>query len=352
MPDPSPDGGRNQNRATIKDVAARAQVSPTTVSHVLNEVESARVGEETADRVRAAAAELDYVPSRMAQGLRTQRSQLIALLSDQIATTPHAGEIILGAQERARERGYTLVVYDAGGNPDNEATDIKMMARQHVDGVVYASMYHRVVELPAGLDGPVVMVDARTPDDSVPAVVPDEVAGGRDATRELLDHGHRRIGLPWNRDDIPATHLRLQGHHDVLRQAAIDVDERLVVPEVSVASEGGYRAARHLLSLDDRPTALFCFNDRMAMGAYRATRELGLDVPADISIIGFDDQPYIGEGLSPGLTTLRLPHYEMGEWGVRRLIELLDDDARPDQAQPVLLHCTLVRRGSVAAPPS
>jgi LacI family transcriptional regulator len=166
---------------------------------------------------------------------------------------------------------------------------------------------------------------------------------------ELLGPGHTRVGFVTNVDDIPATHGRLEGYRAALGNAGIAFDEALVIPEESEAS-GGYRAARRLLEGRQPPTGLFCFNDRMAMGVYRAADELGLRIPADVSVVGFDNHEYIAEGLYPGLTTMALPHYEMGAWAVDRLLGLLDDPGDTAPAPPKLMPCPLVRRASVAPP--
>jgi LacI family transcriptional regulator len=344
----------SQPRANIHDIAARAGVSVTTVSLVLNQVEGARIGAEARRRVEEAAAALGYAPNGLARGLRRQRSETLALLSDEIATTPYAGKIILGAQEAASRHGWVLMVMTTGGDADVEQREIKTLLQHRVDGVLYATMYHRRVEVPAALNGvPVVLLDAVSDRPDLPSVVPDEVAGGREATAELIRAGHRRIGFATNVDEIPATHGRLQGYRQALEEAKIGYQPALVHAEVS-DTEGGHRAALALLAPADRPTALFCFNDRMAMGAYRAAQQLGLRIPADLSIIGFDDQEIISVGLHPGLTTLALPHHEMGAWAVDRVIEIITRDRRRKPAPPpqITMPCPLVRRGSIGPPPT
>jgi LacI family transcriptional regulator len=199
----------------------------------------------------------------------------------------------------------------------------------------------------------VVLLDASSTDPRYPSVVPDEVGGGRAAVQELLDAGHRRIGFTTNIDDIPATHGRLVGYRQALADAGIPVRPDLVVIEES-DTPGGYRAALQLLRRSDRPTGLFCFNDRMAMGAYRAAHELGLRIPQDVSVVGFDNQELIADGLFPGLTTVALPHYEMGAWAVNTMIDMLDkaQPARRRRRRPsqTTMECPIVRRDSVAAP--
>ena len=339
---------------TIKDVAAEAGVSVTTVSHVLNRVAGTRVSEETRERVEQAAGRLGYLPNSLARGLRTQRSQTLALVSDQIATTPYAGRIILGAQEAASAQGWLLMLLHTGNEPEVEQREIRALAQHQVDGVLYATMYHRKAQVPGELHPmPVVLLDASSDDPTIPSVVPDEVAGGRAAVEELVSHGHRRIGFLTNVDDIPATHGLLAGYREVLDEAGIRFDPDLVLADTS-DTPGGYRTARALLERPDRPTGLFCFNDRMAMGAYRAAAELGLRIPADLSIVGFDNQELIAEGLHPGLTTVALPHYEMGAWAVKTMITLLErrGNSRRRRADHVLMPCPLVRRDSVAPPVS
>ncbi|MGN9907702.1 LacI family DNA-binding transcriptional regulator [Phytohabitans sp. LJ34] len=343
--------GRN---ISIRDVASAAGVSVTTVSHVLNNTTGARVSEETRERVSTVAARLGYAPNKLAQGLRLQRTQILALLSDQIATTPHAGRIILGAQEAASAKGWVVMLLNSGGDPDLEDREINALLQHQVDGVLYATMYHRQVTVPDRLTGvPVVLLDASCTDPRYPSVVPDEVGGGRAAVRELVAAGHRRIGFTTNIDDIPATHGRLVGYRQALADAGIPFTPELVVVEES-DTPGGYRAALELLRRPDRPTGLFCFNDRMAMGAYRAAHELGLRIPDDVSVVGFDNQELIADGLYPGLTTVALPHYEMGAWAVNTMIDMLDETQparrRRRRSSQTTMECPIVRRDSVAAP--
>jgi LacI family transcriptional regulator len=338
----------------IRDVAEKAGVSVTTVSHVLNDTPHTRVAEETRLRVKDAARTLGYGPNRMAQALRTNRSGLIGLLSEEIATTPHAGRIILGAQDAAREHDLTLVIInterEAAGVSHRE--NVQALIDRQVDAILYATMYHRRVSLPSNLQGvPAVLIDSTDRAGIVPAVVPDEVGGAVAAVTHLVEAGHTRIGFLNNDDDVPATHLRLSGYRQVLNEHGIRFDESLVVSAPSETLPG-YELAREMLSRRDRPTALFCYNDRMAMGAYRAASELRLDIPRDLSIVGFDNQELIAANLFPGLTTVALPHYEMGAWAVETLVHLIRGDAeyRLLADMPTLLDCPLIIRGSVAQP--
>ncbi|HEY3015185.1 MAG TPA: LacI family DNA-binding transcriptional regulator, partial [Nocardioides sp.] len=198
------------SRIGIRQVAAEAGVSMTTVSHVLNETPHAQIREETRQRVLLAAQRLGYKPNRMARSLRTQRTGTLGLIGDSIATTAYAGQMILGAQRAAQERGYMVVLFNTEADPAVEERELQALLEYQVDGIIYATMYHRIVSVPDTLTGqPLVLLDAESTAGTAPSVVPDEVAGGRTATEELTTNGHRRIGFVTNVDDVPATSGRL-----------------------------------------------------------------------------------------------------------------------------------------------
>jgi LacI family transcriptional regulator len=335
-------------------VALAAGVSATTVSHVLNDVSYARISPETRGKVKAAALELGYGPNRVAQALRSRRTGVLGLVSEDVATTPHAGRIILGADEAARARGYTLMVINTSGSASRASreSDVEAVLERQVDGILYATMYHRYLEAPANLARvPAVLVDAVTADGGFPAVVPDEHGGATAAVDALLAAGHTRIGFINNTEDVPSTSQRLRGFREALTRAGLD-GEGAPVETASSDAAGGYTAAGRILSGGNPPSGLFCYNDRMAMGAYRAAAELGLSVPGDLSVVGFDDQALIAGSLHPGLTTVALPHYEMGAWAVNHLIDTLEGRTGGDDpdAGTTTLECPLVIRESVAPP--
>ena len=195
---------------------------------------------------------------------------------------------------------------------------------------------------------PTVLLDAVTDDSAVSSVVPDEVNAAETAVEALIRAGHTRIGMINNVDDIPATHGRLDGFRNALRRHGIERDPGHLVSGVAETA-GGREAALDLLSKPGRPTALFCFSDRVAMGAYQAATALGLRIPEDVSIVGIDNLELIADALWPGLTTVALPHYEMGRWAVNRVLDDIDHPGAPaEQAQ---LACPLIERGSVGPPP-
>lgn len=301
-----------------------AGVSPTTVSFVLNDVTGSRISEGTRDRVRSSARELSYRPNAAAKMLRENRSQTVGFITDEIASTPFAGEIIKGAQEAAWEAGKILVIVNTDHNKRIEESAVEMMLERRVEGLIHASMYHRAVEPPAASrEVPVVLLNCYSEDGSWSSVVPDEVSGGRKATEVLLDAGHERIGFINLPPGVPAAVGRREGYEKAIRARGLDLDDSLIT-HCDGSARGGYGCAMGLMQRPDPPSAVFCGNDPTAMGAYEAIKELGLRIPEDVAVIGFDNQELIAAHLRPALSTITLPHYDMGRWAVTRLIEQAD----------------------------
>ena len=330
---------------SMYDVARLAGVSQTTVSFVVNNAPTTNIPQETRDRVWAVVEELGWQPNAIARGLRMRHSHTIGLISDEIATSSHAGKIIQGAQDAAWAYTKMLLVINTGNNRDIERAALKMMLERRVEGLIYATMYHRVlVPPPAQAQVPIVLLDCYVADRSLPSVVPDEVQGGRTATEVLLRKGHRRIGFINEVGSLTAMFGRLDGYKQALASYGVPFDPSLVLAGASIAAEG-YRCTIELMQLPERPSALFCFNDSMAMGAYDAVKQLGLAIPNDVAIVGFDNLEVIAAQLHPPLTTMELPHYQMGQWAVQYLLDHADDsDAEPIQQT---IECPLIERSSV-----
>ncbi len=341
-----PPQGKQTKRPSMYDVARLAGVSRTTVSFVVNNRPDAAIPQETQDRVWAAVKELGWRPNAMARSLSSQRSHTIGFLTDEIATSPFAGQIIQGAQDAAWTQEKLLIVVNTNGDPAIKAAAVEMMLERQVEGILYAVMYHRAVTLPASVhEVPTVVVNGYSADRSFASVVPDEVQGGCTATDVLLSRGHRRIGFINNVDPIPATHGRREGYTQTLATYGVPFDAALVRAGKSSPAEG-YRCAMELMQLPDRPTALFCFSDLMAMGAYDALRKLGLAIPDDVAVIGFDNHELIAAHLYPPLSTMALPFYAMGQWATDYLLTLLEDDASRAPIQK-MLPCPYIARVSV-----
>ncbi|MFJ6674622.1 LacI family DNA-binding transcriptional regulator [Actinosynnema sp. NPDC091369] len=331
-----------RRRITLADVAKAAGVSTTTVSLVLSgRGRDLRISAEVEHRVRSTAQELGYRRNTLSVGLRTGRTRTIGFVSDTVASSLLAGNMIRGAMEAAHRRGFMLFAGESGGDPDVERALVEAMRDRQVDGIVFAAMYTRRVVLPEGLDdGPAVLLNALPAGRSaMPAVLPDEVEAGRAAARVLVDAGHRDgvhvIGAGPGLDDVPpnsiAARERLIGMREVFAAAGVGVVSAHQCPKWM--PENGYDTTREILR-HHRPGALLCLNDRLAFGAYQALAEAALSVPDDVSVVSFDDHP-IASWLRPRLTTVALPHHELGVKAVEVLFATSERPVR-SKAAPVV----------------
>ncbi|WP_037256367.1 LacI family DNA-binding transcriptional regulator [Kibdelosporangium aridum] len=313
----------SSRRVTLSDVAEHAGVSRTTASLVLaGRGRELRISQSVAQRVLDSANELGYRPNIVSVGLRTGTTRTIGFVSDTVATTRLAGDMIKGALEAAREQGMMLFIGETEGEADLERGLLQAMHDRQVDGIIFASMFTRAVEVPAALtSGPAVLLNAVPKGPStLSAIVPDEIEAGRAAARVLLDAGHRDgihlIGAGPRVRDVPPDALagieRLTGIREVLAAAKVKIASGRVCADWQ--PEYGYQATRELLE-HTRPNALICLNDRIAVGAYQALDDFSLKVPADVSVISFDDHS-VATWIRPQLTTIALPHYELGRKAV------------------------------------
>jgi len=337
-----------RRRARMSDVAEAAGVSTTTVSLVLNDKAGSSIPDVTKERVFEASRALGYRTNAVARNLRRQSSETIGLISDTIASTPYGGLMVRGADQVAAAAGMTLMIINTERDPDVEARAIDSLLARQVDGLIYATMWHQIVDPPAELrEIPSVLLDARSEGSVDSWVVPDEELGGYTATSHLIEYGHRRIGYIHEENYYPAQPERFAGHRRALKEHGIEFIPELVAVDMNDPF-GGTAAAARLLALPQPPTAIQCYTDRMAMGAYRAIRRAGLSIPQDISVIGFDNQDQIAPWLDPPLTTIQLPHEAMGRWAVEHLLRVLSGETEGPRQQR--LECPLVVRDSVAPP--
>jgi LacI family transcriptional regulator len=333
--------------ATIKDVAQLAGVSFKTVSRVINR--SPHVRDEVRQKVLRAADALEYRPHHHARHMRTQRSKVFAFMSDDVATTPFAGQIIQGAQEAAWRREMLLLTFNTAGDPALEEAAVQAALERGVEGIIFATMYHRAVQLPeAAFRLPLVLVDCFARNRPARSVVPDEVQGGRSATRLLLEKGHRRIALINADSKYPAAAGRREGYRQALEGFGVPVEPGLLRTG-GWWQDDGYEHALALLDGKLIPTAIFCASDRIAMGVYDALKENGLRIPDDVSVVGFDNQELLAAHSRPPLTTVRIPYFEMGAWAVDQLLQGEPDGMRP-ALEPFQLECPIVARASVDRP--
>jgi LacI family transcriptional regulator len=330
-------------RVTLIEVARRAGVSRTTASFVMTGRTDMRISAEASERVLRAARELNYRPNLMARSLRTSMTQTIGLISDTVATEAFAGEMIRGSLATALQHERLLCIGETGGDAAVTARLVQDLLDRGVDGFVYATMYTRQARLSPVLRGhPLVLLNCRTSDRRIPAVVPDELGAGRTAASALLEAGHRDhvyvVGEPT--PDVFAARERLAGVEEVFSCQGLQ-------PAGTVACrwwpEAAYHAVTAFLATGARVTALICLNDRIALGAYQALAEAGRHIPDDVSVISFDDSD-LASWLRPRLTSIAIPHFELG----RQAVELLLEDGYAGGIH--LVPMPLRRRDSVAVP--
>lgn len=343
---------------TMKEVAKRTGVSVSTVSLVLNDRDEGRVKPAIAEQVRATAKRLGYRPNPLARSLRTSKTRILGFISEEIAATPYAGGIILGAQDAASKLGYMLLTVNTDGNSD-EAREIATLKRYGVDGFLYAKMSNRFTDVPKPLhDYPLVLVDATDRTGRYASIEPDETLIGYDATKRLIDACCASIAYIGCSEPMLAQQGRLEGYRRALLEAGMPFDESLVV---AVPNNGPALQTVTDLFERRRPDGYFCFNDARAWYVYENAARRGLVVGRDVSVVGVDNHRVFAETLEPQLTTVELPHYEMGYWATRKLVSLIEgrepDDDEPettaplpplDASIPAKIHCTLIDKQSVA----
>jgi LacI family transcriptional regulator len=310
-------------RVTIRDVAERAGVSVATVSKVINQRYG--VAANTYAKVQSVIQELGYEASLVAQSLRNHQTNVIGILVADLE--PFSAELLKGAGDAIRGSGFELVVYSAGGRVGDhvgwERRYLSRLSGTLVDGAVLVTP--TVIDVQYG--APVVAVDPHTGPSGLPTVDSDNFTGARLGVEHLLELGHRRIGLISGRPDLQSAQLREGGYREALAGAGIVVAEDLIEvgeydPEVST------RAARALLSRPDRPTAIFAANDISAIATIGVARELGLDVPGELSVVGFDNLPESALA-APPLTTVNQPIRAMGQHAIEMLIKLIRGEHPP-----------------------
>jgi LacI family transcriptional regulator len=329
----------------MKDVARTAGVSQSTVSFVLNGAEDMRIGADTRTRVMAVAEELGYRPRAAGRPPAPGKTPVLGVLVDEIATSPFAAISIEAMQERAWSHGAVVEIVMTGGDDRYETAALRKWAADRIDGVVYASILTRRVGPSAGLERHrTVLLNCYDPAGRFASIVPAERRGGEAATAALIAQGCRRIafvsGEPW----MEASTQRLEGYERALRAAGRPIDPALIV-EGNFMPSGGRNATRQLLELADPPDAIFCANDLMALGCYEAVRDRGLAIGRDVAVMGYDDQE-IAQHVDPPLSTVLLPHREMGLLAV----DLLLAPDRPEAIQH-RLPCPLVPRASHTVSP-
>lgn len=337
---------------SIKDVAKVAEVSFKTVSRVLNDDKA--VSEELRARVTEALKITGYVPNAGARNMRLGKSGVVGFLSDVITTTPYSFEIVRGVQDMLAGHGLSMLIGNTGGSPEEEARQINLFLQNRVDGIIYAAMYHREIEMPDIPEGVnLVMVNCFDSRGRYPAVVPDDEQIGRTAAEYLIGKGHRRIAYFTLTKNRVATTLRTRGFMRAVKKAGIptkDVDVRV---SRRITPKGEFSHAREMIgemfSKPGSPTAILAANDPEAMSIMAALHRLGIAIPGDVSVLGIDNFRLICERMEPPLTTIGLPYYEMGK---QAALALLQQEGAEKKNHIERIPGPLVERESVGPPSS
>ncbi len=332
---------------TVRDVARRAGVSTSTVSHVLNRTRF--VSDDLRDRVLAAMHELEYHPNAAARMLSLKRSHALGLIVSDIRN-PFFASITRGVEDVAQEHGYTVVLCNSDEDLVKETACLKTLQSGQVDGVLLASAgvadEHVTRLVQAGY--PVVLVDRDLPELGAPAVLLDNEGAAYSAVRHLIERGHQRIGMLSGRASISTTTERVAGYQHALSEAGLELDARLVISGEST-SEGGVAATHALLDLEPPPTAIFSGNNLMSIGALSAIASRGLTVPDDVAMVGFDDFPFPwSDAFRPHLTTVAQPTYELGRCAAEILVQMLEGSLTRPEPRTVLEGKLVIRESSGA----
>jgi LacI family transcriptional regulator len=333
---------------TIRDVARVAKVHPGTVSRALNADTRALVNEETAERVLRAAEELGYRPNPIARGLKTNRSYTIGVLIPDI-TNPLFPPILRGIEDRLGEAGYTSLIVNTDNDPDRERSHIEAMRARQVDGFISATarLDRELLAEAAAAGKPLVLVNRSLEDGSAPAVTVDDAFGIRLAVEHIAGLGHTRIGHVSGPQNLSTGHRRYLGFVEAMTDAGLKVDTKHIRFSNSFTEAEGARVCAELLDAAPDLTAIVAANDLLALGCYDMLEERGVRCPEDISIVGFNDMPFV-DRLRPPLTTVRVPQREIGTAAAELMLRRLSDEV--DGASQILLEPTFVLRGSTAPP--
>ncbi|ODQ00681.1 HTH-type transcriptional repressor PurR [Salinivibrio sp. SS2] len=324
--------------ATIKDVARLAGVSTTTVSHVINKTRF--VAEKTTEKVWQAVEELNYAPSAVARSLKCNTTRTLGMLVTK-STNPFFAELVHGVEDYCYKQGYTLILCNTEGNLEKQRDYLRMLSEKRVDGlIVVCSDLNEdlMLLLEKKRDLPMVVMDWGSHHIDTDRIEDNAELGGYLATKHFIDNGHTKIGCISGQMDKNTCKHRLNGYFRALKEANITVNENWLI-EADFEADQAQIAAKQLATMSDRPTAVFCFNDIMALAAISTFNEHGLKVPDDISVIGYDNID-LTEYFSPPLTTIHQPKRRLGKTAVKLLLARIANNETQQQVfemQPALV---------------
>jgi LacI family transcriptional regulator len=336
---------------TMTDIALAAGVSQTTVSMVLNDVAHARIAESTRERVLKVAEEMGYAKGPRFENGRCKETRIVCMLIDEVGVTQWYQPLLEGADDEARIGNCLVAAYRTRGDPSIEAAAIAMLPKNRLAGVLYATLTKRIVKLPEALHAiPTVMLNCNATGGDCLSVISADLPAAYTATEALLRAGHRRIAHLAGDKRVVAGQEREQGYRQALLNWDIPVDSSLILYDGGPSFQDGREMTDHLLDLPQPPTAIFCYNDRTAIGAYEAIRARGLRIPDDISVVGFDNEIELTRRAFPPLTTVALPHEQMARQAVKILLDIENIRSTSQHPRMIKVECPIVLRESIGPP--
>ncbi|HET8894867.1 MAG TPA: LacI family DNA-binding transcriptional regulator [Gaiellaceae bacterium] len=330
---------------TIKDIARVAGVAPSTVSKALNG--SAEVSEATRANVAAVATRLGYRPNSIARSLKVRRTHTLGVITND-REGAFTTAMVHGVADVASGHSFGVFLCNSYGGSSKERQHIELLLDKQVDGIILTGFKVEQRGAPAAPTGavPLVYLYSYTSATDSPCILPDDEGGARLATKHLIGLGRRRIAFINGPPSYEATHLRLTGYQSALEEHELPSDTALVLTAGDWNQDSGFRLAQQLMSRTERPDAILCANDELAAGAILGLTELGLKVPRDVAIVGFDDRPFAAHLPIP-LTTVALPLLEMGEVAAQKMFEAISGGQRENEL--IRVPCQLVIRASCGA---
>jgi LacI family transcriptional regulator len=333
---------------TLRDVAVAAGVHPATASRALNPTTRGLVNAETARRVIKVASTLGYRPNPIARGLKTAKSGTIGLVIPDL-TNPLFPPIVRGIEDVLEPAGYSGLIVNTDNDPGRERAQVELLRSRQVEGLIVATalVKHSLMEHLHREGVVMVMVNRRTYGVDVPSITPDDAAGIAIAVRHLADLGHRRIAHIAGPPETSTGVTRARSFRAAVHDLGLDDDPALITTTTHWSEAAGADGLRRLLDADLGFTAIVAGNDLIALGCYDVFSERGIRCPEDMSVVGFNDIPFLDK-LQPPLTTIAIPHQQIGAEASRLLLDAIAEPDRP--ARSVLLPLSLVVRGSTASP--
>jgi LacI family transcriptional regulator len=331
---------------TLKELAARAQVHPSTVSRVANHDPKLRIAPPTRLRIEALLRETEYRPNGVARGLKLRQTLVLAVVIPDV-TNPFFAALFRGVEDAASPRGYNVLLCNTDGSPARQRSHLQSLHARRVDGVIMASSFLKdpTVRWLRHQGVPYVLVNRFSDEGQDAFVGSDDLVGGRIATEHLVALGHRRVGHLAGKPTVSTGVMRRRGYLAALSERGLAADPGLVA-ESGYTENGGARAAERLLALPDRPTAIFAVTDMAAVGAFGVARGMGLRIPEDVAIVGYNDIP-LATRIVPALTTVHVPIHDFGAAAARLLLEQIET-GEPSRRR-VVFNPELIVRGSTVA---